>query len=101
MRRAAVTNLHSQACRVVVAQERLEAAIEGKHSKLTEVYKALESECQKELGDYKAGRKLAAAAAAPPEAAPRAEAAEEGCGSTLPHLAAMLLLGWRHGSDSS
>ena len=36
-------------------KQQLEAAIEGKHSKLTEVYKVLESECQVELAACRGG----------------------------------------------
>ena len=48
----AQTQLESQVGtlkRKLEQKQQLEAAIEGKHSKLTEVYKALESECQSEL----------------------------------------------------
>ena len=37
-------------------KEQLEEAIEGKHSKLTDVYRALESECQAELQKLRAAR---------------------------------------------
>ena len=53
-------------------KQQLEAAIEGKHSKLTEVYKALESACQNELD---ACREAAGQPPAPPMPAAAADAA--------------------------
>ena len=43
-------------------KQQLEAAIEGKHSKLTEVYKVLESECQVELAACRGGNTTGAPA---------------------------------------
>jgi len=37
-------------------KEELESVIEGKHSKLAEVYKALEAECQNELANCRSGK---------------------------------------------
>ena len=98
----------------------LEAAIEGKHSKLTEVYKALETECQNELNACReasgqpaavtAAAAAAAAAAADGDAGGEAsrklsDGAGDGCGDQGLHglreylrLGAALLLGLLLGS---
>ena len=96
-------------------KQQLEAAIEGKHSKLTEVYKALETECQNELNacrenELNSTAAAAAAAAADGEAGgggsrKLSDAAAEGCAQTSGmrlvewvRLVAVLVLGLLLGS---
>ena len=81
-------------------KEQLEDAIEGKHSKLTEVYRALESECQAELAKLKkasaadgGGAGAVGAQAASASATDGAERAAGGCtASSLLASDARLLL---------
>ena len=54
-------------------KQQLEAAIEGKHSKLTKVYKALETECQNELKTCRGKELNSTAVAAAAEAAAAAD----------------------------
>ena len=82
--------------RKLEVKQQIEAAIEGKHSKLTEVYKALESECQGELRACREASGQPPSSPAADEAATRARAlartadgdADElgvRCGGALPH----------------
>ena len=59
-------------------KEQLEDAIEGKSSKLTEVYRALEADCQAELQKCKGGAAAVDAAAPPTAASPRGLSATPG-----------------------
>lgn len=82
-------------------KQQLEAAIEGKHSKLTEVYKALETECQHELHacrekELNSTAAAAAAAAADGDAGggggrKLGDAGSDGCGG---HASGMRLVEW-------
>ena len=62
-------------------KQQLEAAIEGKHSKLTEVYKALETECQNELNACRENELNSTAAVAAAAAAAAADGEAGGGGS--------------------
>ena len=64
-------------------KQQLEAAIEGKHSKLTKVYKALETECQNELKTCRGKELNSTAVAAAAEAAAAADC-DAGGGGTKP-----------------
>ncbi len=81
-------------------KQQLEAAIEGKHSKLTEVYKALETECQNELNACRENElnstAAAAAAAADGDAGgggsrKLSDGAADGCAG---HASGMRLVEW-------
>ena len=82
--------------RKLEVKQQIEAAIEGKHSKLTEVYKALESECQGELRACREASGQPPSSPAADEGATKARAlartadgdADElgvGCGGALSH----------------
>mmetsp|Transcript_10872 Transcript_10872/g.23176 ORF Transcript_10872/g.23176 Transcript_10872/m.23176 type:complete len:134 (-) Transcript_10872:196-597(-) len=79
-------------------KEQLEAAIEGKHSKLTEVYRALEAQCQ---NDLRACKEQAATGSEAGEAGAAEGDGTAGCGpTTQEHVLKMLgflLLGYLAG----